>query len=104
MQFGKSNGRRGQSYGQQLAEIHANALPGTTRDEEEEEMLPTNGDLETGSIRGNFSERERQREQEEYADHLDEEDSEKLPNASRSRMEEKPAASSRSQVLVLAYL
>lgn len=82
MQFGNSNGRGGQSYGQQLAEIHANALPGITRDEEEEEeILPSNGDLETGSIRGNYSERERQREQERYADYLDEEDSEKLPNA-----------------------
>lgn len=81
MQFGKSNGRGGQSYGQQLAEIHANALRGTTRDEEEKEMLPSNGGLETGSIRGNFSERERQREQERYAGHLNEEDLEELPNA-----------------------
>lgn len=81
IQFGNSNGRGGQSYGQQLAEIHANSIPGITRDEEEEEMLPSNGDLETGSLRGNYSERERQREQERYADYLDEEDSEKLPNA-----------------------
>lgn len=81
MQFGNSNGRGGQSYGQQLAEIHANSIPGITRDEEEEEMLPPIGDLETGSMRGNYSERERQREQERYADYLDDEDSEKLPNA-----------------------
>lgn len=81
MQFGNSNGRGGQSYGQQLADIHANVLPGVTQDEEEEEMLPPNVDLETGSIRGNYSERERQREQERYANYLDEEDSEKLPNA-----------------------
>lgn len=81
MQLGKSNGRGFQSYEQQLAETHANALPGITRDEEEEEMLPSNSDLETGSIRGSYNEREQQREQERYADYLDEEDSEKLPNA-----------------------
>ena len=85
--FGHANGDGGQSYGQQLAEIHANALPGVTRPEEGEAML-ANDDLEAGSmpkakrsLQRNYNARERSRERERYEDYLDEKDSEKLPNA-----------------------
>ena len=75
----------GQSYGQQLVEIHANALPGITREEEGEDMTFV-GDLEEGmtareSLRRNHNDLERSRERERYEDYLDEQDSEKLPNA-----------------------
>ena len=83
-QFGSENG--GQSYGQQLAEIHANALPGVTRPEEGE--TTTNGDLEAApwakaykSLQRDYNEIERSRERERYEDYLDEQDSEKLPSA-----------------------
>ncbi|KAM0801909.1 DHHC palmitoyltransferase-domain-containing protein [Usnea florida] len=83
-QFGSENG--GQSYGQQLAEIHANALPGVTRPEEGE--TATNGDLEAApwakahkSLQRDYNEVERSRERERYEDYLDEQDSEKLPSA-----------------------
>ena len=84
-----------QRYGQQLAEIHANALPGVTRVEEGEERsspTPNNLDLEGGrpgrsmtarealsSI--SYAEMERERERRRYEDYLDEKDSEKLPSA-----------------------
>ena len=84
-QFGHMKGSRGQSYGQQLAEIHANALPGITRAEEGEEIL-ADDDLEQGDRvkkpeRRDYNERERLRERERYESYLDEQDSEKLPNA-----------------------
>lgn len=79
------HGKGGQTYGQQLAEIHANALPGVTRPEEGESML-ADDDLERGSrmqrsSRGDYNEREASRERERYEDYLDEKDSERLPNA-----------------------
>ena len=87
-QFGTPGGE--QSYGQQLAEIHANALPGVTRAEEGEERIP-NEDVEHGFIEQGFSARaslhqnydqiEQARERERYEEYLDEQDSEKLPNA-----------------------
>lgn len=75
----------GQSYGQQLAEIHANTLPGVTREEEGEEMI-SGEDLEEGlmareSLQRNYNDLEQSRERERYEDYLDEQDSEKLPNA-----------------------
>lgn len=72
-----------QSYGQQLAEIHANAIPGVTRPEEAETtVVEDDFDLELGSgIRRTYDQLERSREQERYEDYLDEKDSEKLPNA-----------------------
>ncbi|KAL9637164.1 MAG: hypothetical protein Q9164_002374 [Protoblastenia rupestris] len=86
-QFGIENGAAGQSYGQQLAEIHANALPGVTRVEEGEVMLE-NHDLEQGSkskaqqfLGRNYAQMERSRERDRYEDYLDEQDSEKLPSA-----------------------
>lgn len=79
------NGKGGQSYGQQLAEIHANALPGITRPEEGEAMLEDD-DLEQGAmphkqLQKNYGDLEQARERERYEDYLDEQDSEKLPNA-----------------------
>ncbi len=75
----------GQSYGQQLAEIHANAVPGVTREEEGEEMI-SGGDIEEAlmareSLQRNYNDLEQSRERERYEDYLDEQDSEKLPNA-----------------------
>ena len=75
----------GQSYGQQLVEIHANVLPGVTREEEGEDMA-LDGDLEDGlmaeeSAQRNYHDLERSRERERYEGYLDEQDSEKLPNA-----------------------
>lgn len=77
-------GGQGQSYGRQLAEIHANAVPGATRDEEGEEMLPPR-DMDRSpaqqALHRNYNDLERSREQERYEEYLDEQDSEKLPNA-----------------------
>lgn len=85
--FGNANEDGGQSYGQQLAEIHANTVPGVTRSEEGEAIL-ANGDLEPGprskaqkSLQRDYGEMERSRERERYEDYLDEQDSEKLPSA-----------------------
>lgn len=84
-QFGNRNGHGSQSYGQQLAEIHANSLPGVTRMEEGEEPVP-NGDVEYAPtaqdlLHRNYGQIEASRERERYEDYLDEKDSEKLPNA-----------------------
>ena len=73
------------SYGEQLVEIHANAIPGVTRREEGESM-PANGDygqeLEAQrSLRRNYQEIERRKERERYENYLDEQDSEQLPHA-----------------------
>ena len=86
--IGGDNGHQAQNYGQQLVEIHANAVPGATRDEEGEVLL-TNGSAHSGyqhvsatdSLRKNYAELERSREQDRYEDYLDEQDSEKLPRA-----------------------
>ena len=86
-QFERKNEIVGQSYGQQLVEIHANALPGIMRPEEGEEILE---DADSGenhyskaseSLRKNYAEMERSRERDRYEDYLDEQDSEKLPSA-----------------------
>ncbi|KAL8688300.1 MAG: hypothetical protein Q9224_004918 [Gallowayella concinna] len=78
------SGVQGQTYGRQLAEIHANAVPGATRDEEGEEMLPADvmdRSPALQALRSNYHDMERTRERERYEDYLDEQDSEKLPNA-----------------------
>lgn len=87
-QLGGSDDNEGivQRYGQQLAEIHANAIPGVTRLEEGEERPSPVGDLEQGltlreAVHMDYDERERARERQRYEDYLDEKDSEKLPNA-----------------------
>ena len=85
--FGHENGGRSQTYGQQLAEIHANALPGVSRPEEGEVILE-NGEVEErgksrarDSLRRDYAEMERSREHDRYEDYLDEQDSDKLPSA-----------------------
>ncbi|MCJ1403300.1 palmitoyltransferase for Vac8p [Xylographa trunciseda] len=87
-QYGVSDNDGGvvQKYGQQLAEIHANALPGVTRLEEGEERSSPVGDLERGltaqeALHMSYDEIERARERQRYEEYLDEQDSEKLPNA-----------------------
>ncbi|KAL8974268.1 MAG: hypothetical protein Q9197_001495 [Variospora fuerteventurae] len=80
----QQEGVQGQSYGRQLAEIHTNAVPGATRDEEGEEMLPPrdmNRSPAQQALHRNYNDLERSREQERYEEYLDEQDSEKLPNA-----------------------
>jgi palmitoyltransferase len=94
------------SYGQQLLDIHQNALPGITRPEEGEELRRepshsprfnnnTNNDLESalpssrrvgphlqaGSRRFTPDEMERYRARRRYEEYLDEQDSTRLPNA-----------------------
>ena len=80
-----------QRYGQQLTEIHTNALPGVTRPEEGEErpspdlndrITPDGPPLSAAaSLRQNYESLERQRERQRYEEYLDEKDSEKLPHA-----------------------
>ncbi len=70
-------GEDGPGIGDQLRQIHANVLPGVTRPEEgEERSSPAQG-----SLRRNYNDLEVARERERYDDYLDEQDSEKLPNA-----------------------
>jgi palmitoyltransferase len=80
------------SYGQQLLDMHQNAIPGVTRPEEGEELRPeppsiarhdpaTGPQLQAGSRRFTYDEMERYRAQKRYEEYLDEQDSTKLPNA-----------------------
>ena len=64
------------SYGQQLRDIHTNALPGVTRPEEDEVQL-SHGEQRHQS----YDALERFRARERYEEYLDEQDSEKLPSA-----------------------
>ena len=85
-QFAGTNGTTQPSYGQQLAEIHANMLPGVTRVEEGEQRISSSEDLEQGVpsgevYQGNYDEMEQSRERERYDEYLDEQDAAKLPNA-----------------------
>ncbi len=77
------NGGNAPSYGQQLRDIHANALPGVTRPEEgEERTSPTvNNSRAEHLLHRTYNDLERSRERHRYEDYLDEQDSEKLPNA-----------------------
>ncbi|KAK3327341.1 Palmitoyltransferase PFA3 [Cercophora scortea] len=82
-------------YGQQLLDLHQNALPGITRPEEGEEMrrsshtsqyhdiapIPSDPELLGGSRRFTYDELERYRAQKRHEEYLDEQDSTKLPNA-----------------------
>ena len=79
--FGNEVGSEERGLGQQLAEIHRNALPGITRPEEGEAML-RDDDLERGrNLHRTYEDLERSRERDRYEDYLEEKDSEKLPNA-----------------------
>jgi palmitoyltransferase ZDHHC2/15/20 len=68
-------------YGQQLLDIHANALPGVTRPEEGEIRVSADGGYGPLPANMTFEEMERQRARKRYEEYLDEQDSEKLPNA-----------------------
>ena len=78
-----------QRYGQQLTEIHVNAIPGVTRVEEGEERASPAARSSNGAdqltameaLRTNYSDMERARERQRYDEYLDEKDSKKLPNA-----------------------
>ncbi|KAI0392856.1 palmitoyltransferase PFA3 [Xylariaceae sp. FL0594] len=65
-------------YGQQLLDMHANALPGITRPEEGEVTLNGGSGL---SSHASYEEMERYRARKRYEEYQDEQDSEKLPNA-----------------------
>lgn len=78
------------TLGEQLKEIHANAVPGVTRPEEGETRHPTpllqdqTSSFESpasDSLRRNYASLEAERERDRYASYLDEQDSEKLPHA-----------------------
>jgi palmitoyltransferase ZDHHC2/15/20 len=91
-----------QDFGNQIIEAHANAIPGVTRAEEgEERPSPSVQNRENERMDGyftaaelarsrtpaqqsliqNYGDLERQREIERYEQYLDEQDSEKMPNA-----------------------
>ncbi|KAK4669354.1 palmitoyltransferase for Vac8p [Podospora pseudopauciseta] len=75
------------SYGQQLLDIHQNAIPGVTRPEEGEELRQepshpsVNPELQAGSRRFTPSEMEQYRARKRYEEFMDEQDATKLPNA-----------------------
>ncbi|KAK0735628.1 DHHC palmitoyltransferase-domain-containing protein [Apiosordaria backusii] len=75
------------SYGQQLLDIHQNAIPGVTRPEEGEELRQDpshpswNPELQAGSRRFTPSEMEQYRARKRYEEFMDEQDATKLPNA-----------------------
>ncbi|KAG7127528.1 Palmitoyltransferase pfa3 like protein [Verticillium longisporum] len=69
-------------YGQQLLDVHANALPGITRPEEGEEYRSGGPGLDgQRPAFQSYEEVERHNARKRYEDYLDEQDSEKLPNA-----------------------
>jgi hypothetical protein len=69
-------------YGQQLLDIHANALPGVTRPEEGEVRVNAGGSYnDHPPAHQSYDEMERYRARKRYEEYLDEQDSEKLPNA-----------------------
>lgn len=79
------------SYGQQLLDMHQNAIPGVTRPEEGEELrsatptqaVPIRGSRDTSPEprQLSYDELERYRARKRYEEYLDEQDSAKLPNA-----------------------
>lgn len=75
----RGEGNSAPSYGQQLRDIHMNALPGVTRPEEGEIGIGSNEFGKT--VNQTYDNRERARARQRYEEYLDEQDSEKLPNA-----------------------
>ncbi len=78
------------TLGEQLREIHANALPGVTRAEEGEDTrdaspapYPPSSSSSPAhhSLRMTYAQAERRRERDRYAEYLEEQDSDALPNA-----------------------
>ncbi|KAI0871965.1 palmitoyltransferase PFA3 [Hypoxylon argillaceum] len=65
-------------YGQHLFDMHANALPGITRPEEGEVTLTSDDRMPSHA---SYEEMERYRARKRYEEYMDEQDSEKLPNA-----------------------
>lgn len=70
----------------QIVDFHANALPGITRPEEGEERrtaeLPRRNPPDgSRPVHMSYNEREREQTRKRYEEYLDEQDSEKLPNA-----------------------
>ena len=75
---GNVNGTPG--YGQQLLDVHTNALPGVMRPEEGETFI--RDDIENGRpMPQTYDARERSRARARYEEYLDEKDSEQLPSA-----------------------
>lgn len=72
-------GSHANGYGQQLLDIHANALPGITRPEEGEEMRPNPDGARPAQL--SYAEHERRRTVDRYEEYLDTQDSDKMPNA-----------------------
>lgn len=64
---------------QQIVDFHANALPGVTRPEEGEERLSSAHGPQRRPL--SYADLERDRSRRQYEEYLDEQDSEKLPNA-----------------------
>lgn len=75
----RGEGVRRPSYGQQLRDIHTNALPGITRPEEGE--IRIKGTEFGRPVNQSYDGQERARARQRYEEYLDEQDSEKLPNA-----------------------
>ncbi|CAJ2507222.1 Uu.00g084080.m01.CDS01 [Anthostomella pinea] len=65
-------------YGQQLLDIHANALPGVTRPEEGEVRPNSNAGMPPQL---SYEDMERYRARKRYEEYMDEQDSERLPSA-----------------------
>ncbi|KAL3467791.1 zf-DHHC-domain-containing protein [Aspergillus heterothallicus] len=76
-------GGRLQSYGNQILDAHANAIPGVTRPEEGEEYNPGTENMTPAqqALSRSYADLERQREHDRYQDYLAELDNEKMPNA-----------------------
>ncbi|KAI2622125.1 palmitoyltransferase PFA3 [Hypomontagnella submonticulosa] len=68
-------------YGQQLLDIHANALPGVTRPEEGEVTTTRDDEDDRMPRQLSYEEMEQYRARKRYEEYMDEQDSEKLPNA-----------------------
>ncbi|KAI9890943.1 MAG: palmitoyltransferase for Vac8p [Vezdaea aestivalis] len=81
----QSNNASEPGIGQQLLDMHANALPGVTRPEEgEERRSPSTTpsfSVAQRALHRNYEDLEGAREREQYEDYMDEKDSEKLPHA-----------------------
>lgn len=75
----QGQGDEEQGYGQQLMDIHTNALPGITRPEEGEQYVSHPG--RNIPVRRTYEELERARAHERYYEYLDTQDYKKLPNA-----------------------
>jgi len=77
------NGLRGgeePGYGQQIIDMHTNALPGVTRPEEGE-TFRRSIERRIPPRQMSYQEMERDRARKRYEEYMDEQDSEKLPNA-----------------------